>query len=131
VIAVDASMASLEVAKINQEKYASLPVMWAQSDWLGGIDLKQIDIIVSNPPYVESDWQHPSITHEPSKALFSGPDGLDDIRAIIKQTQAHHHLDIWFEHGHCQDLMPLLAKPWDIHKHKDLANQTRFSHIHC
>lgn len=130
-VGVDASMAALEVAYINQEKYIDHPVMWVQSDWLDSIDLKQIDIIISNPPYVESDWQHPSITHEPHSALFSGKDGLDDIRKILIQTQKHHHLDIWFEHGHAHDLQPVIEQPWRITQHKDLSDQVRFSHIHC
>ena len=64
------------------------------------------DIIVSNPPYIESHDSHLSgdIRHEPQQALSSGKDGLDAIRTII--THAQHYLKpshfLILEHGYNQ-----------------------------
>ena len=67
------------------------------------------DLIVSNPPYVEtnSDYvQQGDLRFEPLSALVSGVDGLDDIRHII--AQAPHYLRengyLLIEHGHQQYL---------------------------
>ena len=45
-------------------------------------------MIVSNPPYVEagSDLDASVVDWEPAGALFAGPDGLDDIRTIVRDS---------------------------------------------
>lgn len=63
------------------------------------------DLIVSNPPYICAQDPHlAALTHEPLQALASGPDGLDDIRAIVAQAPAHLSPGGWLllEHGHDQ-----------------------------
>jgi release factor glutamine methyltransferase len=48
-----------------------------------------VDVIVSNPPYIaEGDPEvAPDVLGwEPHGALFSGPDGLDDMRLIVSQA---------------------------------------------
>lgn len=129
VYAIDFSMPALSVAIQNQTKYPEHTVRWIQSNWLHGIDLNHIDLIVSNPPYVESNWQHNSISHEPNTALYSGKDGLDDIKKIIQQTKDYKHLDIWFEHGHRHDLTKLIGSSWNIEKFNDLSGSPRFTHL--
>ena len=44
----------------------------------------QFDLILCNPPYIADDEVLPPevAEHEPASALFAGPDGLDDYRAI-------------------------------------------------
>ncbi len=56
---------------------------WTQPDWTAG--LGQFDLILANPPYVETDADlAPSVrAHEPAEALFAGPLGLDDYRLLI------------------------------------------------
>ena len=53
----------------------------------------EFDIIVSNPPYIESDTienlQAEVRLHDPVEALDGGHDGLDFYRAILKQAAAH------------------------------------------
>lgn len=93
--ASDASMAALEVAKLNYSELPedSSPVHFLQSDWFASIpeELKgTFDVIISNPPYVAEvgdEVAEPQVAEwEPHSALFAGPDGLDDIRQIIPQA---------------------------------------------
>ena len=49
-----------------------------------------LDVIVSNPPYVADGIDRCSTTSvrdwEPAAALFAGPDGLDDIGTIVRDS---------------------------------------------
>jgi len=45
----------------------------------------QVDLVVSNPPYIPDDAvpRDPEVArHDPPRALYSGPDGLDAVRAV-------------------------------------------------
>ena len=47
------------------------------------------DLIVTNPPYIEASDEHLTqgdVRFEPSSALVSGDDGLQDIRHIIRDA---------------------------------------------
>lgn len=48
-----------------------------------------VGVVVSNPPYVPDDEPLPAVVAdwEPSQALRSGADGLDDIRVIVAGAQ--------------------------------------------
>ncbi|GEN99453.1 release factor glutamine methyltransferase [Novosphingobium sediminis] len=56
---------------------------WTRPGWTEA--LGRFDLILANPPYVETDADlAPSVrAHEPAEALFAGPDGLDDYRLLI------------------------------------------------
>ena len=99
--AVDASAEALAVAEANARRL-HLPVQLAQGSWLQALPGQVFDAIVSNPPYIAADDPHLAhLTHEPRSALASGPDGLDDIRAIIDQAPARLAPGGWLllEHG--------------------------------
>jgi release factor glutamine methyltransferase len=85
----DLSDDALALASLNGERLG-LPVSWLRADLLSGLPDK-FDAILSNPPYVpESDRASlaPEILrHEPFEALFSGPDGLVAIRALLAQVE--------------------------------------------
>lgn len=58
----------------------------------------RFDVVVANPPYVadQSPDVEPQVAAwEPQRALFSGPDGLDDLRAIIAAAPGHLATDGW------------------------------------
>ncbi len=91
--ATDASPDALDVARANLAGLggsAAARVTLVEGDWwdaLPGRLRGTVDLVVSNPPYVATgemagldtevaDW-------EPRRALESGPDGLDDIAAIL------------------------------------------------
>ncbi len=88
---VDASAPALAVAQSNAVALGLAGRSqfhlrdWAQDQWAA--DLGQFDLILANPPYVETDAVlDPDVRdHEPAAALFAGPDGLDDYRVLIPQ----------------------------------------------
>lgn len=85
VVAVDFSLAALEVAQANAVRLQASNVSLQHSDWYQALAGRQFDLIVSNPPYIESDDAHlqrGDLRFEPMSALASGMDGLDDIRVI-------------------------------------------------
>jgi len=104
VTATDASAAALAVAQRNAQRHAIGNVAFVHGDWLAPLAGQHFDLIVSNPPYIEAADPHLAqgdLRFEPPTALASGPDGLDDIRRIVRDARAHLHPDAWllFEHG--------------------------------
>jgi release factor glutamine methyltransferase len=109
--AVDRSAEALEVARANGARLQS-PVRFRQASWLQGAG--RYDLIASNPPYVAAGDPHlPALRHEPVTALASGPDGLDDLRAIVAAAPAHLLPGGWLvlEHGwnQAEEVRRLLA----------------------
>lgn len=83
--AIDRSPEALDLANENASRLG-LDVRFARGDWLTDV-AGSFDLIVSNPPYVRIGDPHlRDLTHEPSGALLGGEDGLDPIRAIIRQA---------------------------------------------
>lgn len=98
--AVDASADALELAAANAAALG-LEVSFRQASWLEHTE-GLFDLIVSNPPYIrEADPHLAALVHEPLAALAAGPDGLQDIRAIIGQAPARLASGGWLllEHG--------------------------------
>lgn len=93
-IAVDASLDALAVAQSNAERLGFgnrarfLHRSWRDAGWTD--DLGRFDLILCNPPYVETDAElaHQVRDHEPASALFAGHDGLDEYKLLIPQTAA-------------------------------------------
>ncbi len=104
VIATDASAAALAVAQRNAQHHAIGNVTFLHGNWLAPLAGQHFDLIVSNPPYIEAADPHLAqgdLRFEPSTALASGDDGLDDIRRIVRDARAHLIPGGWllFEHG--------------------------------
>lgn len=103
VIATDSSASALEVAATNARDH-DMDIAFRRAWWLVGID-QSFDLIVSNPPYIATQDEHlAALAHEPPGALVAGPDGLDDVRAIIGQAPARLMAGGWLllEHGYDQ-----------------------------
>lgn len=66
---------------------------WHTPGWAD--DLGTFDLILCNPPYVESDaaLDRQVRDFEPASALFAGPEGLDDYRVLIPQLRALMNAD--------------------------------------
>ena len=89
VTAIDVSEKALSVAQENAESLGIDNIHFIHSDWFGVLSGQRFDVIVSNPPYIETNDTHlkqGDLRFEPISALASGIDGLDDIRAIIAQA---------------------------------------------
>ncbi|MBJ7538239.1 50S ribosomal protein L3 N(5)-glutamine methyltransferase [Marinomonas transparens] len=90
----DISEAALLVAKQNIKRHeVEDRVQAIHSDMFKGVEGKQYDLIICNPPYVDADDfnQAPAEFHnEPELALTSGEDGLDFTRKFL--SQAAHYL---------------------------------------
>jgi release factor glutamine methyltransferase len=132
VTATDVSAGALEVAAANA-RALEVDIDLRQMAWLAGTQ-GRFDLIVSNPPYIAMQDQHlAGLAHEPLSALVAGPDGLDDLRAIIGQAPAHMAASGWLllEHGHDQAeaVRALLAGAGfrNIDSRRDLAGIARCS----
>jgi release factor glutamine methyltransferase len=87
VYATDVSESALVVAFDNASRLgAEGRVQWVRGTYLADCP-RAVDLIVSNPPYIaerdRNDLAPEVRDFEPSTALFAGPDGLRDIRAIL------------------------------------------------
>jgi ribosomal protein L3 glutamine methyltransferase len=61
-----------------------------QSDLYEKVPAKKYDLIVSNPPYVNSTAMASlpaEYRHEPQMALAGGKDGMDLVRRIVKEAK--------------------------------------------
>ncbi|WP_109124082.1 peptide chain release factor N(5)-glutamine methyltransferase [Dyella sp. C11] len=104
IVATDASAEALAVAERNAVKHGIRNVQFFHGDWLAPLAGETFDVVVSNPPYIESDDVHlgqGDLRFEPASALASGVDGLDDIRRIVAQAREHLVPGGWLlmEHG--------------------------------
>lgn len=86
----DTSVDALNVARSNLVGIgrAATRVRTVEGSWFEALPaelLADIDIVVSNPPYVALADEIDDIVRkwEPASALFAGEDGLDDIRVIL------------------------------------------------
>jgi len=91
--AVDISADALEVAQRNISDYELQGrVHPVESDFFAGLQGRQYDLIISNPPYVDAvsvATLPQEYLHEPKLALGSGDDGLDATRIILKHAAQH------------------------------------------
>ena len=134
VLAMDYSLAALEVARHNAGKNDINNVLFWQGSWLAAIRDNSIDMVVSNPPYIKDDDPHllrGDVRFEPLSALTSGVDGLSDIFLIIKQAARCLKPSGWLliEHGHQQAesvRTALISMGFiDVHSYQDLARHDR------
>jgi len=86
-LGIDASAAALAVAKANAERTGLAGrAAFQLGDWGAGLG-ERFDLILCNPPYVETgaELSRDVRDHEPASALFAGADGLADYRRIVPQ----------------------------------------------
>lgn len=79
----DLNQEALFLAKSNSVNLQSQAKVIV-SDLFSGFKFKSFDLIISNPPYVESKNIKGSLNHEPKLALDGGKDGLRLLRIIIE-----------------------------------------------
>lgn len=89
-IGCDYSNRAIRIAQQNADNHqmnerASLVV----SDWGSSLQMQAIDVILSNPPYIEENAVlPPEVAHyDPPQALYGGKDGLQCYRALMPDIQ--------------------------------------------
>ncbi len=136
VIATDTSDAALQVANDNAERLGVGNVEFRPGPWLAPLAGERLALIASNPPYVHPDDPHLSrgdLRFEPASALGSAPDGLHDIREIVREAHKHLLPGGWLllEHGYDQGAIvrDLLATQGycEVATHTDLGGHERVS----
>jgi ribosomal protein L3 glutamine methyltransferase len=91
--AVDLSAAALEVAARNVRRHSVEGRLQLHlGDVFEPLGDAVYDLIVSNPPYVSDEEMNAlprEYLHEPDLALRAGNDGLDVVRRILRDADAH------------------------------------------
>ncbi|MEI5582689.1 MULTISPECIES: peptide chain release factor N(5)-glutamine methyltransferase [unclassified Agromyces] len=91
-------------------------------------------VVASNPPYIPQDAipRDPEVRlHDPARALYGGPDGLDVVRVLSRRALALLHPGgaLLIEHGETQsaEIAAILsADGWHaIAHHRDLTGRDR------
>ncbi len=107
VTATDISDQALAIAQYNAAALKLTQVEFLRGSWFQPVAGRKFSTIVANPPYVsnmEYVVHHFELQHEPALALCGGDNGLDCIKAVIKQAPKHLFKDGWLaiEHGYRQ-----------------------------
>ena len=102
----DISLDALKVASINMSRN-STNVQLVNTDWLNSFQPKHFDVIVTNPPYINSSDPRifsDGLKYEPIEALVSDSKGLGDIKKIIQQgsKMLKDKGCLFLEHGYDQ-----------------------------
>jgi len=137
VIAVDASLAALEVARYNAQQHQLTNIEFYQSDWFTNLPDEQFDLVISNPPYIDPDDEHlqqGDVRFEPKSALIADNQGLSDIEIIADKARGYlkpaGHLLI--EHGYNQAAQVQAifnALAYDkVQSYRDLSGQPRVTY---
>ena len=107
--AVDLSPEALAVARRNVDDYElGTRLRLVQSNAFAGIQGRQYDVIISNPPYVNAESMAvlpEEFRREPEIALAGGKDGLDLVRIILREAPSHLKTEgiLVVEIGHNRD----------------------------
>jgi release factor glutamine methyltransferase len=83
------AIAAANAARLGLSQRAELrSADWREPGWAEA--LGTFDLVIINPPYVEETAElDPSVRdYEPHAALYSGPEGLEDYRALIPHLPA-------------------------------------------
>ncbi|MDX2354921.1 peptide chain release factor N(5)-glutamine methyltransferase [Stutzerimonas xanthomarina] len=104
---VDRVTEAVALAARNAQRLGLGNAAFLESHWFSSLRGQRFELIVSNPPYIPASDPHLSqgdVRFEPSSALVSGVDGLDDIRLIIAQAPDYLSSSGWLvlEHGYDQ-----------------------------
>ncbi|MET0667021.1 MAG: peptide chain release factor N(5)-glutamine methyltransferase [Methyloceanibacter sp.] len=136
-IGVDLANDAILAAEGNAERHGVAKRFEARKgSWFDALQAGEtFDVIVSNPPYIESatiGTLKPEVKdHDPHLALDGGPDGLDAYRAIIAQAPVWLKPDGWVvvevgaDQGHLVKALFTKAGLVEVAIEKDLAGLDR------
>lgn len=98
-------------------------------------ELKDLDLIASNPPYLPESYRQeapPELAYENPQALYSGPEGLDVPRELLRRAWNALKPGGWLALELAESNVQTLAEEarqagWqDVHVHPDLAGRPRY-----
>lgn len=140
VVCSDISSEALKIAEENAQTSGCKSVKFQEGDlfspFCGKLRKKKFDLIITNPPYIQTDviptLQREVKDHEPMSALDGGKDGLDFYRRIAVEAPSHLNKNgvLMMEIGYDQrisvtELLQETAKFSDIICLQDLAGKDR------
>ena len=134
VTGTDVSSGAIAVASRNARRLGLDRVGFLTGPWYEPVQGMNFDLIASNPPYVaEGDprVERSVRRFEPHAALYTGPTGLEAIRAIVAGAVRHLKPGGWLvlEHGDTQSepVRDLLSGAGfaAVNTHRDLAGLER------
>jgi len=107
IIATDIAMAAIETARHNARQLGIHSIAFHTGDWCEPLTGMQLDMIISNPPYIAESDPHllsGDVRFEPHTALAAGPQGMDELRRIARCAANHLQTGGWLlmEHGYDQ-----------------------------
>jgi len=107
IIATDIAAAAIEAARHNARQLGIHSITFRTGNWCEPLDGLQLDMIVSNPPYIAETDPHllaGDVRFEPRSALAAGPQGMDELRRIAHCAASHLQPGGWLlmEHGYDQ-----------------------------
>lgn len=137
-VGLDISGEALLVAEQNKRNLG-LEAEFLKSDLFSVFESagkqEKFDLIVSNPPYIETEIVETLAKevkdHEPGIALDGGKDGLDFYRKIAKEAGAHLNrggmlfLEIGYNQGEAVTKLLKESGFWDVQLKKDYAGLDR------
>jgi ribosomal protein L3 glutamine methyltransferase len=116
--AADLSPDALAVAALNVERHGFTErITLLQGDGLDAVRGRRYDLIVCNPPYVNTESMStlpPEYRAEPAIALAGGDDGMDFVRTLLAGAAEHLNdsgvlvLEIGHEAAHFEAAFPTL-----------------------
>lgn len=104
VVAVDNVPDAVDLAQRNAARLNIANIDIRQSDWFSAVQGDRFQLIVSNPPYIDSEDPHlrlGDVRFEPLSALVAPDAGLADIDYLIREARAFLEPGGWLvlEHG--------------------------------
>jgi len=140
ILATDISGNALAIARRNARRLGvDQQITFVKGDLfepLKKLGVGQVDVILSNPPYIPADELQtlaPEVKdHEPRIALEGGPDGLDICRRIIQEAPGYLlfggvlMMEIgWKQAKPLRAWIHQQALPWELEFKKDLSGIER------
>ena len=132
VLASDINPEAVQLALENASRLG-LEVEVIETNLFDGIE-GRFDLIVSNPPYLpefDAATLEPEVQREPANALFSGADGLDLARMLVRTARERLGLNGWLLLELDPRNAPVMRQEledfgWRARLEADLAGRERF-----
>lgn len=136
IVASDISERAIQISKLNAENNSVWRKMkFIESNMFENIEETEFDVLVSNPPYIETDVIENlsvQVKNEPYMALDGGLDGLKFYRMISEEAWKYikNNGKLFLEIGYNQreaveNILKQSGKYFEIYSKKDLGDNDR------